>query len=50
MPPTMGAAMRFMISEPDPVDQKIGIKPMLMVAKVMNLGRSRLAAPSTIAS
>ena len=42
--------MRFIISDPVPVDHRIGIRPMLMVAKVINLGRSLLAAPSTIAS
>jgi uncharacterized membrane protein YbhN (UPF0104 family) len=45
----MGAAMRFMIADPAPVAHKIGTRPMLMVANVMNLGRNRLAAPSTIA-
>src|SRR5215469_14445453 len=46
----MGAAMRFMISDPVPVDHRIGTKPMLIVAKVMNLGRNLVAAPSAIAS
>ena len=42
--------MRFMISDPVPVDHRIGTKPMLIVAKVMNLGRNLVAAPSTMAS
>jgi hypothetical protein len=49
MPPTIGAAIRFHTSDPVPVDHMIGIKPRNIVATVMNFGRSRLAAPSTMA-
>ena len=50
MPPTMGAAMRFITSEPAPVAHMIGNSPMQVVAKVMNLGRRRLTAPSVMAA
>src|SRR5438876_8513407 len=50
IPPTMGAAMRFMTSAPVPVLHMMGNRPIHMVAKVINLGRRRLAAPCTIAS
>ena len=50
IPPTRGAATRFMISDPVPLDHSIGISPVLIAAKVINFGRNRLAAPSTIAS
>jgi hypothetical protein len=46
----MGAAIRFRIADPVPVDHRIGARPIVMIAKVMNLGRRRLAAPSTTAS
>ena len=39
-----------MISDPVPLDHSIGISPVLIAAKVINFGRKRLAAPSTIAS
>ena len=42
--------MRVMISDAVPVDHSIGINRVLMAAKVINFGRTRLAAPSTIAS
>ena len=35
--------MRFIISEPVPVDHRIRTNPMVVVAKVMNFGRRRLA-------
>ena len=49
MPPTIGAAMRFHTSDPVPVAHMIGINPTNIVAR-QNFGRSRLAAPSTIAA
>ena len=45
-PPTMGAAMRFMTSAPDPVAQSRGMRPKSMVATVMSLGRTRITVPS----
>ena len=48
MPPTIGAAIRFHTSDPVPVAHMIGMSPMNVVAIVMNFGRSRFAAPSTI--
>src|SRR5258707_1038366 len=46
----MGDAMRFIVSAPAPVAQSIGSKPRIMVATVMALGRTRVTAPSRIAS
>ena len=46
MPPTMGAAMRLMASEPVPVPIKIGMSPANITATVMAFGRTRKAAPS----
>jgi hypothetical protein len=48
MPPIIGAAIRFMISEPVPVDQRIGTNPIVIVAKFVNFGRRGFAAPSAI--
>jgi len=48
-PPTMGAAIRFMTSEPVPVAHMMGTRPTNAVANVMNLGRRRLAAPIMMA-
>jgi len=45
MPPTIGAAIRFITSEPAPVAHMMGQRPTQVVAKVMNFGRRRLAAP-----
>ena len=36
------------MSDPVPVARTIGMSPMNIVATVMNFGRSRFAAPSTI--
>ena len=47
MPPTIGAAMLPHV-RPVPVAHMIGINPTNIVATVMNFGRSRFAAPSTI--
>jgi hypothetical protein len=46
----MGAATRFIMSAPVPVDQRIGISPMKAAATVMILGRTRFTAPCTMAS
>ncbi len=45
-PPTMGAAMRFMMSAPVPVLNMMGTRPARMTLTVMILGRMRLTAPS----
>ena len=50
MPPTMGAAMRFITSAPVPVDHMMGKRPMNMHPTVITLGRTRMAAPCTMAS
>ena len=50
MPPAIGAAIRFHTSDPVPVAHMIGIRPTNIVATVINFGRSRFAAPSTIAA
>jgi len=50
MPPTMGAAMRRMTSEPVPEPHMMGSSPTITVITVINFGRSRSSAPSTIAS
>lgn len=50
MPPTMGAAMRVMTSEPVPWPKSTGNKPAMMTATVMALGRTRWTAPSRMAA
>jgi len=50
IPPTIGAAIRFITSAPAPTDHMIGASPTNIVATVMNFGRMRLTAPSTMAS
>ena len=46
IPPTIGAAIRFITSEPAPVAHMMGNRPTQVVAKVMNFGRRRFAAVS----
>jgi hypothetical protein len=41
VPPTMGAAMGFMTSEPMPLAHRMGIKLAKTAGTVMGLGRSR---------
>ncbi len=50
MPPIIGAAMRFITSDPAPCDHMIGTSPMNIQATVMNFGRMRFTAPSLMAS
>ena len=50
MPPTMGPAMRCITSEPVPPPLLIGSRPAKITATVMAIGRTRSAAPSTIAA
>lgn len=45
MPPTIGAAMRCMTSDPMPCDPMMGIRPARITATVMALGRTRRTAP-----
>ena len=50
MPPTMGAAIGRMTSEPVPVDQKIGTSESVAAATVISFGRRRRTEPSRVAS
>ena len=50
MPPIMGVAMRFMASEPVPVLHMMGSSPAMVEATVIILGRTRMTAPSMMAS
>ena len=50
MPPTIGAAMRFMAWEPLPTLHITGSKPMIVVETVIILGRTRDTAPSMMAA
>jgi hypothetical protein len=50
MPPSMGAAMRLITSEPVPLLQTMGTRPARITATVIALGRTRSTAPSRIAS
>ena len=49
-PPTIGAAMRFITSAPDPVAQRSGTRPKSIVATVMIFGRTRRTVPSMCAA
>jgi len=44
-PPIIGAAIRFMASEPAPVAHIIGKSPMNAAITVIILGRTRFTAP-----
>lgn len=46
MPPTIGAAIRLMASEPVPVPIRIGIRPARITATVIAFGLTLSAAPS----
>jgi len=48
MPPTMGTAMRLMISAPVPLPHTMGKRPAMIVATVMILGLTRITAPSSL--
>ena len=45
MPPIIGAAMRFIVSEPVPMEYIIGIRPMNIAMTVIILGFMRFTAP-----
>ena len=49
IPPTIGAAMGFITSEPMPLPQRIGIRLASTAATVISLGLSRCTAPSIAA-
>ena len=49
MPPTIGAAMRLITSEPVPVPHMIGSRPAMMATTVIIFGRTRSTAPSITA-
>ena len=49
IPPTVGAAMGFMISKPEPEKIIIGNNDKNVVITVMSFGRNRKAEPSMIA-
>jgi hypothetical protein len=50
IPPTIGAAMRFMTLAPAPEPHRMGRSPAMMAVTVIILGRTRSTAPSTTAS
>ena len=50
MPPTIGAAIGFITSEPMPVSQRIGTKLASTAVTVISFGRSRWTAPSIAAA
>jgi len=50
MPPTMGAAMRRITSEPVPLPHMIGSNPAVMAHTVIMIGRTRSKAPCITAS
>jgi hypothetical protein len=45
MPPTIGAAIRLMTSEPVPVPHMMGSRPAMMATTVIIFGRTRSTAP-----
>ena len=49
IPPTIGAAMRFITLAPVPLPQRIGSKPAMIAVTVIILGRTRSTAPSMTA-
>ena len=50
MPPTIGTAMRLMISLPVPLPHRMGSKPATITVTVIAFGRTRCTAPSITAS
>ena len=50
IPPTIGAAMRFITWEPVPCPHKMGNRPAMMAMTVIILGRTRSTAPTMMAS
>ena len=50
IPPTIGAAMRFITLAPVPLPQRIGSRPAMIAVTVIIFGRTRSTAPSMTAS
>src|SRR5690242_8683017 len=50
MPPTIGAAIRRITSDPVPLPHMIGSRPAMITATVIALGRTRSTAPSKMAA
>ena len=50
IPPTIGAAMRFMTLAPVPSPHRIGSRPAMIAVTVIIFGRTRSTAPSMMAS
>ena len=50
MPPTIGAAIGFITSEPTPVSHRMGTRLARTTQTVINFGRSRCTAPSITAA
>ena len=50
MPPTIGAAMRLITSEPVPVPHMMGKSPAMIATTVIIFGRTRSTAPSMTAA
>lgn len=46
MPPTIGATMRPITSDPVPLPNRMGNRPDMVVAAVITTGRKRMLAPS----
>ena len=49
IPPTMGAAIRFITLAPVPLVHRIGISPDMIAGTVIIFGRTRSTAPSITA-
>ena len=50
IPPTIGAAIRFITSAPVPCDQRMGTRPAMMAVTVIIFGRTRSTAPDSTAA
>jgi hypothetical protein len=50
MPPTIGAAIRFITLAPVPLPHRIGSSPAIIAVTVIIFGRTRSTAPSMTAS
>ena len=50
MPPTIGAAMRFMTLAPVPLPKRMGSRPAMMAVTVIMSGRTRSTPPSMTAT
>lgn len=50
MPPIIGAAIGFMMSEPTPVLHRIGTSAVITTLTVISFGRNRSTDPASVAS